>query len=111
LRRLYKEQFKRNKVCVTAATAVNIPISAPTTRTSVPAVTLNRASITTFAYTTSAILNPFVKTAIPNSTEAKCFNCKKVGYFVRDCTFSCKLEMKEIEDDVYTLFKKEIKKE
>jgi len=83
LRRLHKKRFEYNKACATTVTTVNTPTSAPTTRTSVPAVTLNRASITVFAYTTSAIFNPFVKTTILNSTKAKCFNCEKVGHFVQ----------------------------
>jgi len=109
LKRLHKEQFERSKARATAATAANTSMSAPTIRTSVPVVTLNRTSTTIFAYTTSATPNPFVKTATPNSTEAKCFNYKKVGHFARDCTLSCKLEIKKIENNVYILSKEKTK--
>jgi len=111
LRRLHKERFEYSKARATAATAVNIPMSAPTIKTSVPAVTLNRAFIIIFAYTTSATFNLFVKTAIPNSTEAKCFNYEKVSHFAWDYTLSRKLEMKKIENDVYTLSKEETEEE
>jgi len=111
LRHLHKEQFECSKAYANAATVANTPTSAPTARTLVSAVTLNRTPANTFAYTTSATPNPFVKTATPNSIEAKCFNCEKVGHFARDYTLFYKLEMKEIEDNVYTLFKKKTKEE
>jgi len=111
LRRLHKKRFEYSKARTNAAIVVNTPTSAPTAKTSVPVVTLNQASANIFVYTTSAIPNPFVKAATPNSTEAKCFNCEKVGHFVRDCILLCRLEMKEIENDVYILSKKKTEKE
>jgi len=110
LRRLYKEQFERSKARANAVNAATAPMSTPTTKTSVPAVTLNRVLTIIFACTTSAIPSLFVKAAISNLIETKCFNCEKVGHFARDCTLPRRLEMKEIEDDIYALSEEEKKR-
>jgi len=111
LKHLHKKRFKRSKAHANAATVANTPMSVPTTRTPVPVVILNRAPTNTFVYITSATFNPFVKTATSNFIKVKCFNCEKVSHFARDYTLLCKLEMKEIEDDVYTLSEEKTEEE